>query len=46
VRQIAAVEDQVGRSLAQIGEDRFERGSIAMNVGYNRYAHCWLMFLV
>src|SRR5450759_1229280 len=39
VSQIAAVEDQVGRSLAQIRQDRFKRGSIAVDVGYDGDAH-------
>jgi hypothetical protein len=39
MRQIAAVEDQVGRGLAQIREDCVKRGSIAVDVGHDCDAH-------
>ena len=39
MRQVAAVEDQVGRGLAQIREDRLERGSIPVDIGYDGDAH-------
>jgi len=35
VRQIAAVEDQVGRGLPQIRHDRLKRGAVAVDVGYD-----------
>src|SRR5579872_1057139 len=39
VGQIAAVKNQVGRSLSQVGEDSFEGGQISMDVGYDGDAH-------
>ncbi len=38
MRQIAAVEDQVGRSFAQIRQHCVERSPIPVNIGYNRDA--------
>ena len=35
VGQIATVENQVGRSLPQIRQDRLERGQVAVDVGYD-----------
>src|SRR6185295_7230058 len=37
--QIASVEDQVGSSLPQIGQDRFQRGQVTVNVGNDRETH-------
>ena len=39
VSQVAALEDQVGRSLPQIGQDCLKRGSVAVDVGYDCDAH-------
>jgi hypothetical protein len=39
LRQIAAVENQVGRSLPQIRQDSLECGSVAVDVGYDCDAH-------
>ena len=39
VSQVAAMEDQVGRSLLQIREDCLKRGSVAVDVGDDRDAH-------
>ena len=39
VSQIAAVEDQVGRSLPQIRQDCLKGGSVAVDVGYDCDAH-------
>src|SRR6202011_1552292 len=39
VSQIAAVEDHVGSGLPQIRQDCLKRGSVAVDVGYDRDAH-------
>ena len=39
MHQVAAVQDQVGRGFAQVGEHRLEGGPVAVNVRYNRNAH-------
>jgi hypothetical protein len=39
IGEIAAVEDQVGRCLAQIRQNCFEGREIAVNVGYDGDAH-------
>jgi hypothetical protein len=45
VRQIAAVEDYVGRGLPEIRQDRLKRGAVAVDVGYDsdahRHQHTW-----
>jgi len=42
VGQVAAVEDEVGRDLPEVGLHRFERGPIAVDVGKYRDPHCLL----
>jgi hypothetical protein len=39
VRQIAAMENQVGRCLPQVRQDCLKRGSVAVDVGYDCDAH-------
>ena len=39
VRQIAAVEDQIGRSLPQVRQNGLKRGSVAVDVGYHCNPH-------
>jgi hypothetical protein len=33
------MQDQVGRSLAKIREDRFKGSPVAVNIGYDRDTH-------